>query len=362
MIWRIGKLFPYRIEDLIFLQMVHWITQIRARKIVKELIKNQNLDIVFQPAPITPKGLNFMYGMGVPVVLGPLAGGVDFPPAFRYMDSKFTLVSVNLGRLFSNVLHRFVPGKINAETLIVANPLSRKALPVGCQGKIYQVIECGDDLDIWQPRPAREINPEEPVRFVYLGRFVDWKGINFLIDAFKQVADKTNAVLDGKCRQDLEKQVADLGLENKIKFCGWMKREEASKLLCECDVFLMPSLREAGGNAVLEAMALGLPVIATKWAGPANTLHPNCGIWVEPSSIETFVNGFAEAMIKLANSPELRRQMSEAGPKRVLTNYFDWDSKVDRIIEIFYETLSRQPLPSSTIPEEQNPPKLSTQN
>lgn len=345
-IWRTGKLFHYRIEDLIFLQMVHWVTQTRARKLVKALIKEQDIDIVFQPSLITPKGLNFMYNLGVPVVLGPLAGGVDFPPAFRYMDSKSAIVSVTLGRLFSNILHRFVPGKLKAETLIVANPLTQKSLPFGCKGKIYEVIECGVDLDIWQPREQRDSNPEEPVRFVYLGRFVDWKGIEFLIDAFKQVNQKTNAVLelvgDGELRQTLEKQVTDLGLENNVNFCGWMKREQASKFLSECDVFVMPSLREAGGNAVLEAMALGLPVVATKWAGPANTLHPDCGIWVEPTSIEAFVNGLAQAMIQLANSPELRRQMGEAGPKRVRTNYFDWDSKVDKIIEIFYETLLRK--------------------
>lgn len=347
LIWRIGKLFPYRIEDLIFLQIVHWITQIRAKKLVKQLVAKQDIDIVFQPSPITPKGLNFMYNLGVPVVLGPLAGGVDFPQAFRYMDSKFTLLSVTLGRLFANVLHQFVPGKLKAETLIVANPLSKEALPIGCRGKVYEVIECGVDLDVWQPREQRDSSPDKPVRFAYLGRFVDWKGVEFLISAFKQVSDKTNAVLeligDGELREDLEKQVGDLGLENNVNFHGWMKREQASKLLCECDVFLMPSLREAGGNAVLEAMALGLPVVATKWAGPANTLHPDCGIWVEPISVEAFVNGFSEAMIKLAVSPELRQQMGEAGPKRVLTNYFDWDSKVDRIIEIFYETLNLQP-------------------
>ncbi|MEA5595391.1 glycosyltransferase family 4 protein [Rivularia sp. UHCC 0363] len=360
-IWRVGKLFHYRIEDLIFLQMVHWITQIQARKVVKKLIKSQDIHIVFQPSPITPKGLNFMYNLGVPVVLGPLAGGVDFPPDFRYMDSKFAVVSVTLGRLLSNILHRFVPGKLKAETLIVANDLTKKSLPTGCKGKVYEVIECGVDLDIWQPRKQPETNPEKPVRFVYLGRFVDWKGIQFLVDAFKQVADETNAVLelvgDGELREDLETQVADLGLENNVKFRGWMKREQASKLLCECDVFVMPSLREAGGNAVLEAMALGLPVIATKWAGPANTLHPDCGIWVEPTSIEAFVNGFALSMIKLANSPELRRQMGEAGPKRVRTNYFDWDSKVDRIIEIFDETLSRQPEAQKTC----QPRKLTSQ-
>lgn len=346
-IWRLGKLFPYRIEDLIFLQVVHWITQIQAKKLVKELIAKQDIDIVFQPSPITPKGLNFMYNLGVPVVLGPLAGGVDFPPSFRYMDSKFADLSITLGRIVSNVLHRFVPGKLKAETLIVANPQTRKSLPMGCKGKIHQVIECGVDVDVWQPREQPHKNPDEPVRFVYIGRFVDWKGINFLIDAFKPVADKTNAVLelvgDGEVRPDLEKQVADLGLENNVVFRGWLKREQASKLACECDVFLMPSLREAGGNAVLEAMALGLPVIATKWAGPANTLHPDCGIWVEPTSIKAFVNGFSEAMIKLAAEPELRRQMGEAGPKRILTNYLDWDSKVDRIIEIFYETLNAQP-------------------
>ncbi|MGB3642223.1 MAG: glycosyltransferase [Rivularia sp. (in: cyanobacteria)] len=344
---RIGRQFNSRIQGLFFEQMVHWVTQIKAKKLVKELIAKQNVDIVFQPSPITPKGLNFMYNLGVPVVLGPLTGGVDFPPDFRYMDSKFAIVSVTLGRLFSNILHQIIPGKLKAETLIVANPLTKESLPNGCKGKIYQVIECGVDLDIWQPRKQQGINPDKPIRFVYLGRFADWKGIQFLIDAFKEVAEKTNAVLelvgDGELRQDLENKVADLGLENNVNFHGWMKREQASKLLCECDVFVMPSLREAGGNAVLEAMALGLPVIATKWAGPANTLHPDCGIWVEPTSVEAFVNGFASSMIKLANSPELRRQMAEAGPQRVRTNYFDWDSKVDRIIEIFYETLNPQP-------------------
>lgn len=357
LIWRMGKLFPYRIEDLIFLQIVHWITQIRARKLVKKLISKKDIDIVFQPSPITPKGLNFMYNLGVPVVLGPLAGGVDFPPAFRYMDSRFTNITVTLGRIFSNFLNQIVPGKVKAETLIVANPLTRKSLPVGCKGKVYQVIECGVDLDIWQPREQPQSNPDKPVRFVYLGRFVDWKGIKFLVDAFKPVAEKTNAVLeligDGELRPELEKQVSNLGLENNVNFRGWVKREEASKLLCECDVFVMPSLREAGGNAVLEAMALGLPVIATRWAGPANTLHPDCGIWVEPTSINGFVNGFSEAMIKLATEPELRLQMGENGPQRIKTNYFDWDSKVDRIIEIFYETLKVKP--SSNISNSKRP-------
>ena len=345
MLHHLSQWFPYRIEDLIFGQLIHLITQSQARQVVKKLIKKHDIQLVFEPSPITPKGLSFMYDLGVPVVIGPLSGGLEFPPAFRYMDSSLSRISVAVGRFFSETMQRLIPGKLQADTLIVANKLTEEALPKGCRGKVYKVIECGVDLDIWEPRKHRESDPEQPVRFVYLGRFVDWKGLQFLIEAFKQVVAKTNSVLeligDGEMREQLEAQVVDLNIQDYVNFHGWMKREDSSKLMCECDVFVMPSLREAGGNAALEAMALGLPLVAAKWAGPANTVDPSCGLLVEPTSKQAFVDGLAEAMIHLAESPELRQQMGEAGPRHMTTNYLDWDSKADRIIEIFQETLLR---------------------
>ncbi len=64
---------------------------------------------------------------------------------------------------------------------------------------------------------------------------------------------------------------------------------------------------------VLEAMAVGLPVIATNWGRPADYLNSRCGILVKPASKEGFVKGLTDAMLKLAQSPELQQSMGSAG-------------------------------------------------
>lgn len=344
-LWKLGKHLPDRLKTLIISQMIRIESQLKTRELAKKVIKKHKIQLVFEPSPITPKGISCMYDLGVPVVIGPLSGGLDFPPAFRHLDASGVRLAVGLGRFSSEFLHQFFPGKLQAETLIVANSETTQALPKGCQGKIYEVIECGVDLDVWKPRQPRQPAPGEPIRFVYVGRFVDWKGVNYLLDAFKLVAEQTHAVLelvgDGTDRELLEAQVERLQLQDCVNFHGWMKREEIASFLSECDVSVMPSLREAGGNAVLEAMALGLPVVAANWAGPGRTVDASCGILVDPNSKEGFVQGMADGMIRLANSPELRHQMGIAGTKRVSQHYFDWDSKCDRILEIFHETLKR---------------------
>ena len=344
-LWKLGTHLPERLQTLIIAQMIRLDSQLKTREIAKQIIKKHDIQLVFEPSPITPKGISCMYDLGVPVVIGPLSGGLNFPPAFQHMDASGVRLAVELARFASEFLHQFFPGKLQAETLIVANSTTVAALPKGYKGKIYEVIESGVDLDVWKPRQPRQPKPGEPIRFVYVGRFVDWKGVNYLLDAFKLVAQQTHAVLelvgDGMDREQLEAQVEKLQLQNSVNFRGWMKREEIASFLSDCDVFVIPSLREAGGNAVLEAMALGLPVVATNWAGPARIVEPSCGILVDPNSKEGFVKGFAEGMIRLANSPKLRHQMGLAGTKRVTQHYFDWDSKCDRILEIFHDTLQR---------------------
>lgn len=83
----------------------------------------------------------------------------------------------------------------------------------------------------------------------------------------------------------------------------------------------------------MEAMAVGLPVIATNWGGPGDYLNSTWGILVEPASKEGFVKGLTDAMLKLTQSPELRPSMGCAGRERV-RQHFDWEGKVDRILEI----------------------------
>lgn len=343
LIWKISHWFPSRIQDLIFGQWIHLLTQRTMRGLVKELVIRENIQIVFEPAPISPKGLSFMYGLGVPVVIGPLCGGLEFPPAFRYMDSTVTRLSINLARVLSEIAHRWVPGKLQAESLIVANERTAKALPRGHRGKVYEIVESGVDLSICKPIERKPLCLGDPIRFIFWGRFVDWKGVQFLVQAFKQATEQTAAILeligDGELMGSIQAQVAELGISDRVNFHGRLSRTDSITIIRKCHVCIVPSLRECGGNAILEIMAMGLPVVATNWAGPANYVTPNCGILVDPTSIDGFIDGLAAAMIRLAQSQELRQRMGDAGIQRVKEHYFDWESKADRILEICHETL-----------------------
>jgi glycosyltransferase involved in cell wall biosynthesis len=102
---------------------------------------------------------------------------------------------------------------------------------------------------------------------------------------------------------------------------------------------VLPSLRESGGNALLEAMATGLPIITVNWGGPGEYITDECGIRVNPSTPEAFVADMGKAMVRLAQDKELRRQMGEAGTRRVRTCYFDWDAKTGKILDILHDIL-----------------------
>jgi glycosyltransferase involved in cell wall biosynthesis len=194
-IFKFGQNFSVRVSYLIG-QVIYFSTMSRARAISNKIIAQKDIQLVFEPAPITPKGLSFMYGLEVPVVIGPLCGGLKFPPAFADMDSRFARITFQLAQVFSIFCHRLIPGKLQADALVVANQCTEKALPTGTCGKIYHVVESGVDLDIWKPNPWIERETNQIIRFVYSGRFIDWKGIKFLVEAFVRIAKKTSVILD----------------------------------------------------------------------------------------------------------------------------------------------------------------------
>jgi glycosyltransferase involved in cell wall biosynthesis len=113
----------------------------------------------------------------------------------------------------------------------------------------------------------------------------------------------------------------------------------------DADVFVLPSLRECGGSAAFEAMALGLPSIVARWGGPGLYVPDDCGIRVEPSSRDAFIAGLAEAMLGLARDPHLRQRMGERAVRYASEGIFNWERKIDRFLEIYREVVARRPRP-----------------
>ncbi len=342
---KLSRFLPNQISYMTFGFLSRISTQLTARKLARGVIREFSIDVVHQPIPVSPREPSLLYGLGPPVVMGPMNGNMSYPPGMmRRRNLTIQKLGTSLGRLASGLLNRLMPGKLRAAALLVANERTRAAVPRPARGEIITLAENGVDFGIWSVG-QRTPSTDRPVRFIFVGRLVDWKAVDLLLEAFARVQASAPPSLeilgDGSMRAALEEQTRRLGLDDRVHFAGTQPQTECAARLRALDVLVLPSLYECGGAVVLEAMASGLPVIATAWGGPLDYLDESCGILVSPDSPEAFVSGLAQAMSRLAREPELRIALGSAGRKRV-ERLFDWETKIDQILRIYRRAIDRR--------------------
>jgi glycosyltransferase involved in cell wall biosynthesis len=336
-LFRFGQFLPRRLADATTGLVIHLTTQSSQRRIVRHLVKRYGIDVVHQPIPVSPKTPSRIWGVGAPVIIGPLNGGMEYPPAFRGEQGKLSRLGLLSGRALANFFNLLIPGKRLASFVLVANRRTQDALPAGIKGQIVDLVENGVDFTIWQKAASAQTS-DPTVRFIFIGRLVDWKAIEIILEAMRRLQGQISASIeiigDGPMRQTWQDAADQMGLASVVKFSGFMSQKDCARRLQQADVFVLPSLFECGGAVVLEAMAVGVPVIATAWGGPLDYLDQSCGILVAPDSREALVAGFAAAMKTLAGSRPLRAKMGEAGYARA-RQHFDWQRKIDQILELY---------------------------
>jgi glycosyltransferase involved in cell wall biosynthesis len=319
------------------------ITQFSQRAIVRRLIRSRRIDVIHQPIPVAPRFPSAMFGLGVPVVIGPLNGGMDYPPAFRRTESWMSRAAIAFARMFANFGNTLLPGKKHASVVLVANERTRQALPSGIRGRVIELVENGIDIGVWQGACCNEESAAS--RFVFLGRLVDWKAVDVAIRALEKVPSAELEVIgDGPMLETWRSLAAELGVKNRVHFMGWLPQQECAARLQNSVALVLPSLYECGGAVVLEAMAMGKPAIATHWGGPADYLDASCGILVEPESYAGLVAGFADAMQRMIDSPGLAKSMGAAGRERAVRD-FDWQRKIDQVIGIYRALAEKRNVP-----------------
>jgi glycosyltransferase involved in cell wall biosynthesis len=327
---------PQRLAQATTGLVVHLTTQFAQRRVVRELVKDHNIDVVHLPIPVSPKMPMLEWDVGAAVVIGPLNGGMEYPEAFR-QHGILSRLAIAFGQTLANFVNVLIPGKRLADVILVANRRTREALPRGIRGHILELVENGVDFSIWHR--AVRTKPRDAIKFIFVGRLVDWKAVDILLEALGRLHDLRNISLeiigDGAMRQAWQNCADQMGLTSLVQFSGWMSQQDCALRMQQADVLVLPSLFECGGAVVLEAMAVGLPVIATAWGGPTDYLDDSCGILVAPDSRESLIAGFAAGMRALAESSELRNRLGEAGYNRA-RQHFDWERKIDQILN-FYE-------------------------
>lgn len=174
-----------------------------------------------------------------------------------------------------------------AHTIVCVSEYLRRELqtkvPDAC-GKT-EVVSSGVDLERFAPTPA----PEGPTRFLCVGSLTERKNVVRLADAFARLDDGTLAFVgDGPLRGQLEGR-------DRVSVHGRVVHAEIPALLAQSHVLAQPSLLEPLGQSLLEAMAAGRPVVATRIGGPPEFVPPDAGVLVDPLDVDELARALRAA-------------------------------------------------------------------
>lgn len=196
-----------------------------------------------------------------------------------------------------------------------------------------KIVRCGLEID---RLPARTIAAgQSDVRLILVGRLSAEKGIPGLIDALSLMKSPVAVTLaivgDGPLRAELQRQCEALGLGSRIEFKGRLSEAETLKEIAASDVLVLPSFMEGLPIVLMEAMALGVPVIASRVAGvPELVEHERTGLLFAASNWAEL----ADALDRLVEDPELRARLARNGPVRIAEEY-DVRTSAARLLDLF---------------------------
>lgn len=180
--------------------------------------------------------------------------------------------------------------------------------------------------------------PADSLLIGTVGRLVPIKGQRYLIEAMAYLKDAIpNLILlfvgNGPLQQDLEMQAQDLKISDQVRFLGL--REDVPEILSILDLFVLPSINEGMGRALLEAMALAIPVVATDVGGTSDlVIDGKTGLLVRPQD----PRALASAMLNLLNNKTLAKQLAEQG-KRWVVPKFSSEEMVRKTDDLYQELL-----------------------
>ena len=183
-----------------------------------------------------------------------------------------------------------------------------------------ETVPMGVDAARFKPSPHTGDGRQEPLRIVTVGRLAGVKGQAVMLDAMAElerrgVAAHLTIAGDGPERGQLERRTSKLGLGDRVEFAGPVGHDRVTDLYAAADVFCSASFAEGLPTVLLEAMATGLPTVATRIMGtPELVEHEVTGLLVPPARADAL----ADALERLASRPDERRAMGEAGRRKVV--------------------------------------------
>jgi starch synthase len=293
------------------------------------------------PSPIAPK----LKEIDVPFVWGPINGGVPWPKGFddaRRFEREWLS--------YVRDAYRLLPGyrstRANASAILVGSRDTLAQMPRSYHDRCHYVPE--NAIDPARFTLQRTRHATLPLKLVFVGRLVPYKGPDMLIEAVAPLVNAGKVTLDvignGPMMEVLTDLVNGNGMQDGVHLRGWVKHNELQSWLADSDLFAFPSVREFGGAVALEAMAVGLPPAVVDYGGPGELVTPDTGFLIPIGSRAEIIERFRELITRLCDDPSQIEVRSTAASKRVF-EHFTWDAKARQVLEIYEHVLSEKKYP-----------------
>jgi glycosyltransferase involved in cell wall biosynthesis len=289
---------------------------------LRKILKNHHIEvaIVFFVFPCGPIGLLGRYIAGVPYIIS-LRGG-DVPGTEPHLDFLHKILQP-----VRRLLYRH-------SEAIVANSDGLRELAQKSDPCPAQIIHNGVDTVFYSPQVHKK--DDIPV-FLFVGRFIEQKNLFYLLNQISHLRRsysrpfRLSLVGDGPLRGALANRAMQLKVDDLIIWHGWLKKDQLRDIYRSAYCLLLPSLYEGMPNVALEAMACGLPVIASRVIGNDTVIrHGETGFLFDLKEAEHGI----EAMKNVLENSDLARRMGEQGRTRVLQDY-SWKKTAEAYVRLF---------------------------
>ena len=241
-----------------------------------------------------------------------------------------------IGRLYERTVGRFILRSSEAVTA-VSPSVAEHAASIGANAPIHFVPN-SVDVERFHPAARLDGEPETDQSVLFLGRFSRNKGPQYLVEAIPRVMsaipEATFAFVgDGPLRAPMARRMRELGLDGNVQIHG--KVPDVVPLLQRAGVVVRPSLTEGMPLAVMEAMACGRPILATRVGGTGDLiLDGETGMLLEPRNVEALANGLIRVLTDRQHAAAMGRRAREWAEQQMT-----WE-RVSRTYEQIYEEVA----------------------
>lgn len=314
-------------------------------------LKAAEFDVVHRITPMSPTLPSPMARQSpVPFVLGPLNGGLRWPPGYGDERDREKEWLVKLREAY-RYLPFYKSTYAESAAILAAFRHTLDDLPKSALLHAIHFPEVGIDPELFRAGPPRH---GDRLTFLFAGRLVPYKLPGLVIDCFaRSAALRSHRLLivgDGPEREAMDRQIAEHRLQDAVEMLGKKPQAEVAKLMRESDVFVFPSIRELGAGVVVEAMASGLCTVGVDYGGPGELLANDRGVKVPIAPREELTESFTRELEKLASAPDRVRELGRRGREYALSN-LTWDVKARRTVEIYQWVLSGRGAPPAPFAE-----------